>query len=261
MASLDASEVAKLLAEYGRRTALAGGNPYRSKAYLRAAESLAALAEPLARIVAEGRLREIPGVGDAIADIITKLHRTGGHPSLERMRREIPEGVLEMLSVPGMRPDKVFKLHKQLGIGSLAELEAAAQEDRIKNTKGLGPALQRKVVQGLEIRKAALGSRHMHRAAELMAAAERNLRRALPGLKRIVPAGDFQRGCELVCDLSLVAEDSKLEDGPELVKTNPALGLSHRSRTFRQQSIAGDRVERPSAATSHACRGSRPQSH
>jgi DNA polymerase (family 10) len=220
MAPLDASEVAKLLVEYARRTALAGGNPYRSKAYLRAAESLAALAEPLARIVAEDRLQGIPGVGDAIADIITKLHRTGSHPSLERMRREVPEGVLEMLSVPGLRPDKVLKLHKQLGIASLAELEAAAREDRIKSTKGLGPALQRKIIQGLEIRKAALGSRHMHRAAELMAAAERNLRRAIPGLKRIVAAGDFRRGCELACDLSLVAEDAKLENGPELVKTN-----------------------------------------
>jgi hypothetical protein len=93
MTPLDTSEVAKLLAEYGRRRSLAGGNPYRSKAYLRAAESLAALAEPLDRIVAEGRLRKIPGVGDAIADIITRLHRTGTHPSLERMRREIPEGV------------------------------------------------------------------------------------------------------------------------------------------------------------------------
>jgi DNA polymerase (family 10) len=60
-----------------------------------------------------------------------------------------------MLSIPGLRPDKVFKLHKQLGIASLAELEAAAREDRIKNMKGLGPALQRKIVQGLEIRKAA----------------------------------------------------------------------------------------------------------
>ena len=71
MAKLDAPEVAALLAEYGRRSALRGGNPYRAKAYLRAAENLGALAEPLERIVAEGRLKEIPGVGDAIADIIT----------------------------------------------------------------------------------------------------------------------------------------------------------------------------------------------
>jgi DNA polymerase (family 10) len=223
MTPFDASEVAKLLAEYGRRTALAGGNPYRSKAYLRAAESLLALAEPLDRIVAEGRLREIPGIGEAIADIITRLHRTGTHPSLERMRSEIPEGVLEMLSVPGLRPDKVLKLHKQLSVTSLEELQAAARQDRIKNAKGLGPALQRKVLQGLEIRTAALGARHMHRAAELVAAAEKNLRRALPGLKRIVPAGDFRRGCELVCDLSLVAEEIRLQEGPDLVKTNQLL--------------------------------------
>jgi DNA polymerase (family 10) len=220
MTPLDASEVAKLLVEYGRRTALAGGNPYRSKAYLRAAESLAALAEPLERIVAEGRLREIPGIGEAIADIVTKLHKTGTLPSLERMRGEIPEGVLEMLSVPGLRPDRVLRLYKQLGIANLAELEAAARQDRIKCVKGLGPALQRKVIQGLEIRKAALGTRHLHRAAELLTAAEKNLRRALPDIKRIVPAGDFRRGSELVCDLSLVAEHATLEDGPQLVKTN-----------------------------------------
>jgi DNA polymerase (family X) len=66
---------------------------YRPRQQELTAESLAALAEPLDRIVAEGRLRKIPGVGDAIADIITRLHRTGTHPSLERMRREIPEGV------------------------------------------------------------------------------------------------------------------------------------------------------------------------
>ena len=82
MPKLNASEVGALLAEYGRRSALRGGNPYRSKAYIRAAENLSAPAEPLDRIVDQGRLREIPGVGDAIADIVTKLHRTGTHPSL-----------------------------------------------------------------------------------------------------------------------------------------------------------------------------------
>ena len=83
MAKLDAPEVATLLAEYGRRSALRGGNPYRSKAYIRAAENLAALAEPLERIVEEGCLKEIPGVGDAIADIITKLHRSA---SIRRLK-------------------------------------------------------------------------------------------------------------------------------------------------------------------------------
>src|SRR5215212_516467 len=162
MAKLDASQVAAMLAEYGRRSALRGGNPYRSKAYIRAAENLAALAEPLEHIVREGRLLEIPGVGDAIADIITKLHRTGTHPSLQKLRDEVPEGVLEMLSIPGLRPDKVLKLHKELGIGSLEELEQAARQDRLKSIKGLGPALQRKILQGLEIKRSANNARHIH---------------------------------------------------------------------------------------------------
>lgn len=66
-----------------QRTALRGGNPYRVKAYSRAADSLAALAVPLAVLIAQDRLTEIPGVGDAVAHIITKLHKTGSHASLE----------------------------------------------------------------------------------------------------------------------------------------------------------------------------------
>jgi len=64
-----------------------------------------------------------------------KLHRTGTHPLLERMRTEIPEGVLEMLSVPGLHPDKVNMLYKKLGITSLAELA-----HRIHDGAGFGVA-------------------------------------------------------------------------------------------------------------------------
>ncbi|MGY4600589.1 DNA polymerase (family 10) [Bradyrhizobium sp. GM22.5] len=138
MASVDARIVASLLREYAQRTALRGGNPYRAKAYSRAADSLAALAVPLHVLIAEDRLTEIPGVGEAIADMITKLHKSGTHPHLEKLRKEFPEGVLEMLSVPGLRPEKVLRLYKDLGITSLAELEAAAKNDRIKKAKGFG---------------------------------------------------------------------------------------------------------------------------
>ena len=97
MRTLGSSEVAKLLHEFGQRTAFRGGNPYRARAYTRAAENLFALAEPLEDIVAQNRLREIPGVGDAIADIVTKLHRTGRHPALDAMRTEIPAALLSCL--------------------------------------------------------------------------------------------------------------------------------------------------------------------
>ena len=79
VANVGAQQVARLLREYAQRTALRGGNPYRAKAYARAADSVAALAEPLERIVAEDRLTDVPGIGNAIADIVAKLHRSGTH--------------------------------------------------------------------------------------------------------------------------------------------------------------------------------------
>src|SRR2546423_15330630 len=79
-AALDALVVAKLLVELGRRTALAGDDYFRAKAYQRAADTLSALVESLDRVIAENRLRQLPGIGETTADIVTKLHNTGSHP-------------------------------------------------------------------------------------------------------------------------------------------------------------------------------------
>ncbi|MEA2934330.1 MAG: polymerase [Variibacter sp.] len=217
MTARDATQIATLLTEYGQRSGLRGDNRYRSKAYLRAAENIGALTEPLAEIIAEGRLREIPGVGDAIADIITKLYETGTHPSLEKMRADVPAGVRELLAVPGLRPDKVLKLHKELGISSMDELEGAARAGRLASIKGLGASLQSKILRGIEIHKSARGQLHLHRAAELLAAFENNLKRSHPDVVSVTSAGDFRRACELVSDLSVVAT-VKRRRKPEILR-------------------------------------------
>jgi DNA polymerase (family X) len=217
MPGLNTSEVARLLYEFGQRTAFRGGNPYRARAYTRAAENLLVIPEPLDTLIAQKRLKEIPGIGDAIADIVTKLHETGGHPTLDVMRKEIPAGALELLAVPGLRPEKALKLHRELGVSSLEELEAAARADRIRSLKGLGAALQRKILQGLEIKREAEGRRHIHRADMLLRSAAEQLRRSPASLTRIAPAGDFRRGCELVTDLSIVAQ-IPAENGPSVIR-------------------------------------------
>jgi DNA polymerase (family X) len=197
------SHLASLLNEFGRRALLYGGNPYRAKACLRAAERVALLTEPLDDLVRRQRLQEIPG--EAIAGVITQLCQTGSHPSLEKMRADVPESVLELHSIPGLRPDKIMKLHKQLGIDTIEELEEAVREDRLRTVKGLGPALQRKILAGLEAKSSNV-ARHVHRAAELLSAAEVSLTRSDLNLKRIVVAGDLRRGNELISNLAVVAE-------------------------------------------------------
>jgi DNA polymerase (family X) len=202
----DAAQIAGLLRELSQRTALRGGSPYRAKAYARAADNLLALSVPLDQLIADDRLQEIPGVGEAIAGIIKRIYTTGSYPALESMRKDTPEGVLELLTIPGLRPDKIVKLHQTLGISSLAELEEAAKAGRVRSAKGLGAALETKILQGLDLRRNSKGKRHLHRAEELLGSAERHLQSSGLAITRVTPAGAFRRGCELVDELSLVVE-------------------------------------------------------
>jgi DNA polymerase (family 10) len=197
-----------------------GGNPYRAKAYTRAAENLSALTVPLDQVIRTGRLREIPGVGEAIADIITVMHRTGTHPSLEKMRSEIPSGVIDLLRVPGLRSEKVLKLYKELGVDSLDSLQEAAAAGRLKPVKGLGAALEAKILQGLAILRKGEGQRHLHRAAEMFDALVDNIKRSHAGVQSAEPAGTFRRGCELVDELTLVVTLKR--ESPPTLTTGPA---------------------------------------
>jgi DNA polymerase (family 10) len=213
---LDTCEVAALLQEYGERSALRGGNPYRARAYRRAAENLVTVTELLQQIIEKGELRTIPGVGGAIAEIITTLAQKGTHPSLEKLRRETPSGLLAITSIPGLRTDHILKLGNLLGIETIAQLEEAARAGRIAKQKGLGAALERKILNGLELKQQGIGKRHIHRAAALLEAAKERIERARLELSRVTIAGDLRRGCELVAKMALAAVGpvKKLESVP-----------------------------------------------
>jgi len=140
MARLNTAQISQLLREIG-----GGGNPYRARAYTRAADNLALITVPLDQLIAEDPLTEIPGVGDALVAVITKLHETGENPGFEKVRSETPPGVLEMSRLPRPRPQRIKKLYSDLGIASLEELEEAARSDRLKSTKDFRPAFQAKM--------------------------------------------------------------------------------------------------------------------
>jgi DNA polymerase (family 10) len=223
MAKLDAVAVAHMLRELAQRMELEGRDPYRARAYARAAENLSLTLEPLDSLIREGRLTEIPGIGDRIAAVISEIHHTGHHSGLDAMREKVPAGVLEMLRIPGLKPDRVRKLFADLGIHSLAALEEAARTDRLKTLKGYGPAFQAKVLQGIEMSRRAQG-RHLHRAAAAISYASEEIARVHPDWTDITPAGDFRRGCELVGDLALVAVDP-CRHGDTSIMTNGELTL------------------------------------
>ena len=125
------------------------------------------------------------------------------------MREKAPEGVLAMLRIPGLKPDRVRKLYTDLGIASVEELEEAARSDRLTSIKGFGLAFQAKILQGIEMSRRPQG-RHIHRAAAAIAYAVNEVERLHHDWQNITPGGEFRRACELVGALSLVAVDPKL---------------------------------------------------
>ncbi|MGE5510591.1 MAG: PHP domain-containing protein [Bacteroidota bacterium] len=202
-----AAEIADLLEEIGRRATFEAGNPYKAKAYVRAAASLRRLVRPLEELMAEGALQSIPGVGTAIARRIETLQRGGTDESLERMRQKLPAELLPLLSIPGLRPAAILKLHDLLGVSSMENLANACRQGQVAGTKGLGAALERKILQGLTIVSEGAGRLRMNQAQAVLDHTIAELARLRPKLRKITIAGDLRRSCELVSDLRLVAVD------------------------------------------------------
>jgi DNA polymerase (family 10) len=199
-----AAEVADVLEEIGRLLDFKGENPFKVRAYVNAARALADLAEPLEAVLAEGRLREIPGIGAAIADKIATYAETGSIPLLDRLRSEIPAGVLELVAVPGLGPKRARAAFQALGVASLDDLEKAAASGRLAEVQGFGEKTARTILANLERVRAYTGR---WLAAEARPLAERLLAalREDPDVVRAETAGGLRRAMETVHDVDLVA--------------------------------------------------------
>jgi DNA polymerase (family 10) len=210
------AKIISLLHEIGQRMMLQGGNRFRARAYRTAADSLSAVTRHLAEIIAAGELTSIPGIGSAIAGVIERLYKTGSDPTLEKLRQEIPQGVLQMLSIPGMRTSQILKLYKETGISNVEALQKAIESGELEGKKGFTPVFRQKVLQGLNIRREAGHKNHIHSATALLEAAKKNLGKTHPELREITIAGDLRRQCELEGHSLVAISDKPCAEKPVL---------------------------------------------
>jgi DNA polymerase (family 10) len=198
------AEIAAAFALLADLLEIQGESAFRVRAYRRAAETLPALPESLAAIHARGELRQVPGVGPAIAAKIEDLLATGQMRQLEAVKRELPAGVADLLAVPNIGPKRAHRLYAELGVGGLDDLRAAIDDGRVAALLGDGEA--RRLGEGLARVQAGgdgripLGVAHAL-AADLLS----RLRVAAPGVVRAAAAGSLRRCQETVGDLDLVA--------------------------------------------------------
>jgi DNA polymerase (family X) len=144
----DRIAVARALREIAQRLSLTPGDVrFRARAYERAARTIERTSEDIGRLVAEGRLAELPGVGPALAGVIGELYQTGQSSRLERLRTELPAGVLELAPAIGLPTAQ--KLHAELGLSTLDELRAACAAGRVREVKGFGPKREAALLERL----------------------------------------------------------------------------------------------------------------
>ena len=145
----DKIAVARALRELGMLLEVQGENPFKVRAYENGARALEELPGGLDEVIAAGTLTELPGIGKALAEKIEELARTGRLPLLDRVRSELPAGIGEMLKIPDLGPKKIAALHAALAIGSVAELEAACRDGRVREVKGFGEKTEKKILEGI----------------------------------------------------------------------------------------------------------------
>lgn len=190
-----------------------GESPFKIRAYRRVARTLVELPEPIEEVARRGGLRELPGVGDAIARKIEEYLQTGIISLLDRLQEQIPEGVVELLAIPGIGPRTARLLHEQLGVASLAELEAAARAGRVRQIKGMGVRTEAAILEGIERFRRRAGRQplpYVLAAAEALAASLA----ALPGVQAVSLAGSLRRAEEIVADIDLVVAGAPQQGTP-----------------------------------------------
>ncbi len=204
-------QVAQVFRDIADAMEVLGENRFKYQAYSRAADTIDELPVSLYDYLRSGTLGDISGVGPAISAKITELLTAGTIEFRERLRAEVPDGVLQVVRVPGVGPKTALRLYRELGIADVSTLEQAARSGQIRALKGLGPKLETRILEGLAAQQEApnrfLLGEMLPLARELVA----GFQSAAPMLANLSYAGSLRRSAPSVGNIDLVAAATEPE--------------------------------------------------
>ncbi len=222
------SDVKHILKEIADILEIQGENPFKIRAYRRAMQVIDSRMPEIEGLAEREELSSLPGIGSELAQKIGEIIATGKLDYHDRLREEIPGGLLGMLDVPGMGPKKVKLVWEALDIDTLAQLKSAGEGGLLKKLPGMGAKSEEKVLKGIEFIE-----RHQGRITlgEALPIAEKiaGYLAAETGVKHLHIAGSLRRGRETIGDIDILcvaAEPKKVMDRFVKLK-NVREGLAH----------------------------------
>lgn len=200
------AQIADLLEETAELLELSSENPFRIRAYLKAARSVRAHPEPLTDYLKDPShsLTDLAGVGSDLEEKIYAIMNNGSFPLLEKLRTQIPGSMRELLQIRGLGAKKVSRLHHELNIKNIDDLRRAATNQILKKLKGFGEKSVSNILSSIELLQKKRGRLLISEASVLADALQRHLRDATD-LEKLAIAGSFRRRKETIGDLDVLA--------------------------------------------------------
>ena len=206
-------EVAELLRNIAQLLEIKEELVFKIRAYERAALTIENLDEDIEYVWKQGKLDDIPGVGEALTKKISEFLETGKLEYYEKLKKQVPVNVEELSKVQGLGPKTILKLYKQLGVKTLKDLERAAKKKKIENIEGLGQVVEENILKSIEFVRSS-GNRFLLGTALDIADEIKNRLKKLNYVNRVEIAGSLRRRKETIGDIDILVTSKN----PEKVK-------------------------------------------
>jgi DNA polymerase (family 10) len=223
------AEIAAALEELGVLYELDGAVKYRVLAYGTAAQAIRESPVSVADLAAAGRATEVPGVGKTLAEKIDALIATGEIPAAAKLKAKFPPTLIEVTRVPGLGAKTARRLFDELGVASLEDLRVAAEGEKIRGLKGLGPKVEENVLAQLE----QIGEDGSHLTGRVLLSKAKPVAEALaaalrehPAANRVEVAGSVRRWAETCKDIDLIATAEDPKALAEHLAANPLIAAA-----------------------------------
>lgn len=207
-------EVAKIFNEIADLLEIKGENPFRIRAYRRAAQNIEGLAKDVAE-TPKDELRKIPGIGQDLADKIQEYVKTGKLQSYEDLKKEVPEGLSTLLSVPSLGPKTAKLLFEKLNVKDIETLERTAREHKLIGLPGIKEKTEENILKGIEMLKRGLERQPLGKVLPIANDILEHLRKKA-SVKKLSVAGSIRRWKETIKDIDILATS---ENPKEVMKS------------------------------------------
>jgi len=196
-------EIARIFNEIADLLEIKGDNPFRIRAYRRAAQNIEGLSKSVEEIPKEEILK-VPGIGQDLAGKIQEYIKTGKMQAHEELKHEIPEGLLTLLSVPGLGPKTSKLLYEKLKIKGIEDLERLASEHKLSGLPGIKEKTEENILKGIEMLKRGKERQPIGRVLPIANDILEHLRRKAP-VSKIDLAGSLRRWKDTIKDIDILA--------------------------------------------------------